>query len=115
MSKKLEHNGLWESSRMMLPQHKEAFTAAQQKIAHRQRPIIHDDEYELMVRHIKESYYTKKRVVIELFHETESIYMIGHVHKIDEQSQRIEFSHEDELVWLNIGQITNVRNRPNNR
>ncbi len=25
MSKKLEKNGLWESSRMMLPQHKEAF------------------------------------------------------------------------------------------
>jgi hypothetical protein len=115
MSKKLEHNGLWESSRMMLPQHKEAFIAAQQKVDRQQRPIIHDDEYELMVRHIKESYYTKKHVFIELFHETESIYMIGHVNKIDEQSQRIEFLHEEQLIWLSIEQITNVSNRPHQR
>ncbi|ANY69783.1 hypothetical protein BBD42_27270 [Paenibacillus sp. BIHB 4019] len=33
MSKKLEKNGLWESSRMMLPQHKEAFQNRFQKQA----------------------------------------------------------------------------------
>ena len=30
MSKKLQNNGLWESSRMMLPQHREAFQSQRQ-------------------------------------------------------------------------------------
>lgn len=46
--KKLEGNGLWESSRMMLPEHKEAINRQQNKEGRKVRPTLDAQEIELM-------------------------------------------------------------------
>jgi hypothetical protein len=110
MSKKLTGNGLWESSRMMLPQHREAFVSQQKKGAPRIRPTIHEDEYELIVRHLKESFYTQKVITIERFCEQQSDYVKGCVSRIDEQSQRVQMERAGVQTWLSLVDIINVRN-----
>lgn len=50
MSKKLELNGLWESSRMMLPQHKESAIRNRRESQRIMHPIR--DEQEIQ-KHIK--------------------------------------------------------------
>jgi hypothetical protein len=110
MSKKLENNGLWESSRMMLPEHREAFMAMQKAAEKRAKPMLHDDEYEVMIRCIKESYYTQKTIVVELFHEYEAEYVSGRVTRIDEQMRHIRLDRSDEHTWVAVEQIVQVRN-----
>jgi hypothetical protein len=110
MSKKLTGNGLWESSRMMLPQHREAFVAQQKKVAPRIKPIIHEDEYELIVRYLKESFHTQKIITIEHFCEQQPDYVKGCVSRIDEQRQRVQMERDGVQTWLALSDITNVRN-----
>lgn len=110
MSKKLENNGLWESSRMMLPQHREAFVSKQKAEPLRPAPILHDDEYELMIRYLKESYYTKKMIDIDWLNERRSERLTGCVEQLDENSQRIKMKQQDGSVWIPISLITGIRN-----
>jgi hypothetical protein len=110
MSKKMEHNGLWESSRMMLPQHREAFLLKQKTIAQQSKPQLHEDEYELIVRHIKESFYTQKLIIVEHWHEQSCDYITGSVSQIDEQHQRIRVENIDTKTWLSLSEITSVHN-----
>jgi hypothetical protein len=67
MGKKLENNGLWESSRMMLPehvktiiQHKEWFKADPQE-----RPVLDEQEIEDMSRKLYESKEEQTAVTVE--------------------------------------------------
>lgn len=46
MSKKLSNNGLWESSRMMLPQHKEALLRHQHEQHRQERPLLDEMVWE---------------------------------------------------------------------
>lgn len=48
MTKKLEGNGLWESSRMMLPEHKETIIYKQHEEGRKQRPELDAQEIELI-------------------------------------------------------------------
>jgi hypothetical protein len=54
MSKKLENNGLWESSRMMLPEHKEALLAHRNPSTHptTQRSQLPTEEELNLIRHV---------------------------------------------------------------
>jgi hypothetical protein len=111
MSKKLEKNGLWESSRMMLPQHREAFIARQKEQHLPIMPDLHDDEFELIIRHIKESFYTHKPITVEWFRETKREYITGNVDAFDEQQQRVKIVHADSFTWIMIARISQVRNQ----
>jgi hypothetical protein len=110
MSKKLEKNGLWESSRMMLPQHREAFVVSRQTQNKRDKPYLHDDEFELIVRCIKESYYTQKTIDVQWVHEQQYEYTTGNVSKIDEHSQRIKLQKEEDMTWIPFDSIVSVKN-----
>lgn len=46
MTKKLEGNGLWESSRMILPQYRERIVRAAVERDDRRKPIPHGDQLE---------------------------------------------------------------------
>jgi hypothetical protein len=54
--KKLQNNGLWESSRMMLPEHKEAITKHRESLLFRKtRPELDEAETERIARLIAAS------------------------------------------------------------
>jgi hypothetical protein len=67
MSKKLEGNGLWESSRMMLPQHKEAII--EDYLTHEQQacPMLDEQALEGIERALIRSFRERKKVTLHVF------------------------------------------------
>lgn len=69
MSKKLERNGLWESSRMMLPQHKESAIRNQKEMQRIQRQVLDEQEVQIISATLSQSQMYKKMVKLTLYGE----------------------------------------------
>lgn len=69
MSKKLELNGLWESSRMMLPQHKESAIRNRRESQRIMHPIRDEQEIQNISSVLSLSQMYKKPVVLTLYEE----------------------------------------------
>ncbi|WP_235945744.1 YolD-like family protein [Saccharibacillus alkalitolerans] len=55
MTKKLEGNGLWESSRMILPEYRERIARASAERTRQRKIVLHEDEREAVFEAVKRS------------------------------------------------------------
>ncbi|WP_424765845.1 YolD-like family protein [Paenibacillus sp. sgz302251] len=101
MRKKLEGNGLWESSRMMLPEHKVAINEHEAALLLRQRVELDEQEWENVARCVTESLQQRQQITLRLFHPIEELTVIGIVDRIDQQRGRFMVDGE----WFLIGDI----------
>lgn len=69
MSKKLERNGLWESSRMILPQHKVSAMKNQKEMQRIQRLVLDEQEVQVISATLSQSQMYKKTVELTLYGE----------------------------------------------
>jgi hypothetical protein len=90
MSKKLEANGLWESSRMIIPQHKESALRQAAEVHAIPRPILDDQEVDIINATLRQSYIFKKNVDLSLYGEYEQRSMRGIVTRIQRDSVRLD-------------------------
>jgi hypothetical protein len=90
MTKKLEKNGLWESSRMLLPQHKEAALRQADEVHAIPRPTLDDQEMDIINTTLRQSYMFKKNVDLGLYGEYEQRSMRGIVTRIQRDSVRLD-------------------------
>ncbi|MEO2212140.1 YolD-like family protein [Paenibacillus amylolyticus] len=67
MKGKLFGNGLFESSRMMLPEHKEAWLTHQEKQLEKEKPILDEQEIQLIQGRINDSFHQRIRVRVTVF------------------------------------------------
>ncbi|MFX3650126.1 MAG: YolD-like family protein [Paenibacillus sp.] len=109
MSKKLEANGLWESSRMMLPQHKERIIQHRNHIHDQAKPIIHEDEWEIMAQHIEMSLNYTLQAIIEVFHESGNRYIEGIVTSVSTFGKKIKIEMENGFEWVDFDQLVAVK------
>ena len=105
MAKKLEGNGMWESSRMILPEHREEILKRNREINKRIMPRLHEDEWELYFRIINESFNSKKNIKVIVFDDYEDIEYIGAVERIDQHKSTIKLDN----VWVRFGVIIKVQ------
>lgn len=108
MSKKLQGNGLFESSRMMLPEHKEAYILHQQNLRKSPPPQLDDQEMERISMLIAESMHLKKNIKLVLFEEFYSSELTGLVTKIDLQHKTIGFLQGNNFTWIRVMDIIDV-------
>lgn len=108
MSKKLQQNGLFESSRMMLPEHREAYVQHQQKLAPRSRPVLDPQAIEEMSRLLAESLMLNEPVTIVLFDEWENVYLTGTVVKFDQVRRMIRIQDSSGLHEVQMRHIIDV-------
>ncbi|WP_195572987.1 YolD-like family protein [Paenibacillus sp. 1001270B_150601_E10] len=108
MSKKLEGNGLFESSRMMLPEHKEAYLHHQERIVKKTRPKLDSQELEYLSAIIAQSMQEHTSVVLTLFDEVEDRHIAGTVIQIDPQRRAIRIQQEEEKLWIPAADIVRV-------
>ncbi|MDQ6420812.1 YolD-like family protein [Paenibacillus sp. LHD-117] len=101
MRKKLEGNGLWESSRMMLPEHKSAINGLADAARRRERIQLDEQEWEHVSRAVSESLLRRRQVAIRLYHPAELLTVIGIVDRVDELKRRFMVDGE----WFPIGDI----------
>lgn len=113
MSKKLSGNGLWESSRMMLPQHKERIKADQKEELKKRKPILHEDEWEIINHKMLNALQNKSFVLITVFGEYENKVFCGVVNKIDFQNNHIQIQSDIEAHWIPIMEIVDVESHDN--
>jgi hypothetical protein len=85
MGHKLEENGLWESSRMMLPEHTERIIVENSEFKHKRlpRPTLDEQEWEQIMRVLMESLGTRVSAHFQLYDEYEDSAAIGIVERVD--------------------------------
>ena len=105
MAKKLEGNGMWESSRMMLPEHREAIILQNAELNKKTMPTIHEDQWETFLRIIKESYESKLQIKVTVYSDYEDIDYVGIVVKIEQLKGEIKLDN----VKMRVNQIVNVK------
>jgi hypothetical protein len=83
MRKKLEDNGLWESSRMMLPEHRARITYEHYRADNYQglSPEFDEDELQRIIGKVISSY--EEPVQVRLFDPYETLIVVGIVEKMD--------------------------------
>ncbi|MCF7753389.1 YolD-like family protein [Paenibacillus xylanexedens] len=67
MSGKLFGNGLFESSRMILPEHREAWLEHQAKALEKEKPILDEQEIQLIHGKLNDSFHQRIRVRVTVF------------------------------------------------
>ncbi|WP_169083140.1 YolD-like family protein [Paenibacillus sp. PL91] len=101
MRKKLEGNGLWESSRMMLPEHKVAINEHEKALRNRERVELDEQEWENVARLVTESLQQRHSITLRLFHPLEELTVAGIVDRVDQLKGRFMVDGE----WFSIRDI----------
>lgn len=105
MSKKLEGNGLFESSRLIIPQHKEAAIKQMQEINRRKKPSLDEQQWEEVERALSESIREHVPVTIQVFDPFENREVIGMVTRVDTFRKQVKLSYEDDWEWIKFEDI----------
>lgn len=105
MTGKLQGNGLWESSRMMLPEHKEAILNSNRYLQKRTRVQLDEQELERVSRILMESQHEGREVALRLFGEYEDHNLYGIVARLDPSGRRVclqTYSGMEWVLWRDI-------------
>jgi len=85
MRKKLEGNGLWESSRMMLPEHVKTLQASNDEYFRPDlpRPVLDEQEMELIAGALQRSIQEREVVRLRMYDPREQLIIEGIVDRVD--------------------------------
>ena len=92
MAKRLQANGLWESSRIVLPEHREALAQQHRKSRIKPRPILDDDALLAISDAINRSYNRQETVTLRIYGEFGDHDVTGVVERIDTLNRRLKIS-----------------------
>ncbi|MGF9712805.1 YolD-like family protein [Paenibacillus naphthalenovorans] len=93
-------NLLWESMRIILPEHREALHQHKIKSSQRKRPALDDQEIDIITRNISGSFLEQCVISVELFDEFKEIVITGVVTKIDQPLKRIKMDYREDSNWV---------------
>lgn len=105
MGKRLEGNGIYESSRMIMPEHREAMLQQEREQQRRGKPFLDEQAIEEIVRALAESFHEKVQVDLEVFSPFDDEYYSGIVIGINQSEGRVNLLLEDEEKEIPIAEI----------
>ncbi|GIP36749.1 hypothetical protein J31TS4_00290 [Paenibacillus sp. J31TS4] len=110
MSELKRGNLLWESSRMMLPEHKEQILKHRKELGRREAPELDEQRLELLARKLSSAAAWHSPVCVTLYDPYEPVRLTGTVEHIDAQALRVKLRHqdEDEFTWLPFKDILDI-------
>jgi hypothetical protein len=108
MSKKLEKNGMWESSRMMLPEHRETILEQNRSLKKKIKPELEEQQQEEIARAIDVSMRLSMPMTFVLFGEFHNRDVIGTAMKIDTVTRRVRICGTDHAEWVHFSDIVQV-------
>lgn len=103
------YNTMWESSRIMLPEHVEALheLAAEQK--KQPKPFIDEQKWEEFSQIINEAIHFGNRITITKWDDGHFYNISGHVNNIDFQLKRIRINIDEiDVEYVGFDEIVNV-------
>lgn len=112
MAKRLEANGLWESSRMMLPEHRETLASRREfgtvtKAKSNKRPTRDEFELEDLGNQLVEAHQEEYEVVLTVWNREDKLR--GRIEKLDAQTRLVHVSRLGEITkvpFLDIIQVS---------
>ncbi|CAG5078396.1 MAG: YolD-like family protein [Thermobacillus sp.] len=99
------YNLLWESSRMMLPEHKERINGHRESLNRKERPVLDEQEMEELALRIGESLETGRPVTLKLYGEYADREVTGVVTKVDPQAGRIRLRTALGDMWAKMRDV----------
>ncbi|MEK3776597.1 YolD-like family protein [Paenibacillus sp. FSL K6-4396] len=105
MSIKLAGNGLFESSRMMLPEHKEAWLTHIKEQKRRVKPELDEQEIQRVSEVLGESYSNSCTVDLVLFNPFYDDHVSGVVVGLDVSTRRVKLMLDEEYRWISLAEI----------
>ncbi|MFD1128589.1 YolD-like family protein [Paenibacillus provencensis] len=94
-------NMFWESSRMMLPEHREAFVEHERVHDRNDRFYLDDQEKEIVNRALLVSFQQRLLVNVQLYDEYEDRRVIGVVEMVDTRLRRFKVDGE----WFEVSDV----------
>jgi hypothetical protein len=98
MGKKLEGNGMWESSRMMLPEHRESILESNRHLKDFERPTLDEQEIVFLNEALQKSIYTKCLIMLKVYDVYRYREITGTVVRMDYQLNQVKFLIDDHFV-----------------
>ncbi|MEC0234097.1 YolD-like family protein [Paenibacillus kribbensis] len=109
MGKKLEGNGFWESSRIILPEHREGYLRLMREEQRRNKPELDEQETRLIERALIDSYNRRTEVMVSIFDPFDDTTMTGVVTSVNTARREIKLSRgEDDFSWIKLEDIISV-------
>jgi hypothetical protein len=111
MGKKLEGNGMWESSRMMLPEHREAILDQTRQLKRIEKPILDEQEIAMINAAFQNSLYNKCMLIISHYGAFEVKTIRGTALVINNRLKMIKIKYEDpsaesdECIWISMNDV----------
>ncbi|WNQ09618.1 YolD-like family protein [Paenibacillus aurantius] len=109
MGKKLVGNGIWEASRMMLPEHRDRIITYRRDLNIKEKPILDEQRIMELVRVISEAIFTDNEVKVSVFDDYEDHIHIGCIDKIDTLNKQIKLIHNSDFVWIKLQDILEIQ------
>jgi len=106
--KKLRGNGMWESSRMMIPQHRDAIREHRRNARKRQRPELDEQRWEELQIAISDAVESKRPVAVRCWGVYEDEIHVGLIERVDVLTRRLKLVGDGEKVWVPLQDIIEV-------
>jgi hypothetical protein len=101
LGKKLEDNGMWESSRFMMPEHIGALRMQERGWTKREKPLLDEDQLHTISVAVSQSKSAKQPVTLTLFDTFEDLQVIGIVEDYNSHQRRLKVDGE----WFDMNDI----------
>jgi hypothetical protein len=108
MAGKLEANGLWEGSRMIMPEHKARILDDALNEETRKKPDLDPQVLIEISQVLAQSLEDCSPITLTLFGEYEDKTIHGIVMKVDRQRGQIKFRHDDDWDWIKVEDVVNA-------
>lgn len=106
MSKKLQGNGLYESSRMIIPQHKEAAIKQMQEIHRRIKPTLDEQQWGMVELALAQSFREHVTVTLQVFGPFENRELKGLVNTVNTFRKELKLYFPDgDWEWIKFEDI----------
>ncbi|SYX85879.1 YolD-like family protein [Paenibacillus alvei] len=105
---KLDGNGIFEGSRFIIPEHREAMLRHNREQQRRHRPMIDEQEWELIGNQLQGSMQERTTITALLFDPFEQIKVTGVVVDIDMYGRRFKLLQDEEWQWVKLEDVIEV-------
>ncbi|OPG99000.1 hypothetical protein B2I21_07550 [Chryseobacterium mucoviscidosis] len=105
MGKRLGENGYYEGSRLIMPEHRDAFLAQEREQQRRGKPILDEQAIEEIVRALAVSYNEKARIDLVVFNPFEDEPVSGVVIGINQRNNKVNLLLDEDIREISIAEI----------
>lgn len=101
-------NVMWESSRMMLPEHKQLLARHQKKLTERKKPVFDEQQMAVFSRLLLSALSQGEKVTVELFDPYCNRRVSGKIEKWNAVERKMKIMTLNGPVIVNLDEIVNV-------